>query len=107
MANVPAVTDSDFEEKVLKSDKTVLVDFSATWCGLCKQLAPIIAALAEELEGETDVYGVDVNESPNTAQKYGIMAVPTLIVFKNGEEKAREAGFMPKARILDLIDRAG
>jgi thioredoxin 1 len=106
MADIPAVTDSDFDEKVLKSDKPVLVDFSATWCAPCKQLAPIIADLAEELKGQTDVYGVDVNDSPDTAQKYGVMAVPTLIVFKDGEEKAREAGFMPKARIMDLIGRA-
>lgn len=105
MANVPSVSDGDFEQKVLKSSRPVLVDFSATWCAPCKQLAPIIAGLAEELQGKVDVYGVDVNDSPDTAQKYGIMAVPTLIVFRNGEEKARATGYMPKARILDLIAR--
>lgn len=105
MANVPSVSDGDFEQKVLKSSRPVLVDFSATWCPPCKQLAPIIAGLAEELQGKVDVYGVDVNDSPDTAQKYGIMAVPTLIVFRNGEEKARATGYMPKARILDLIAR--
>ncbi len=104
MANIPQLTDADFEEKVLKSERLVLVDFSAEWCGPCKQLAPTIAQLAEELAGDVDVFGMDVSANTETPTKYGVMSIPCLIVFKGGEEKARQVGFVPKAKVLQLID---
>jgi len=106
MANVPPITDSDFEEKVLKSEVPVLVDFSAEWCGPCKQIAPIIAKLAQDLAPGVAVFGCDVGECPETAQKFGIMSIPTLIVFKGGEEKARQVGAVPESKIRDLINKA-
>lgn len=104
MANIPQVTDADFEEKVLKSERPVLVDFSAEWCGPCKQLAPTIAQLAEELAGDVDVFGMDVSANTDTPTKFGVMSIPCIIVFKGGEEKARQVGLVPKARLVALID---
>ncbi len=93
---------NQFEEKVLKSNKKVLVDFFATWCGPCRMLAPIL----EQVQGETDVeiVKVDVDESMDLARKYGIMSIPTMILFENGEEKDRVTGLRQKSQILSLIN---
>lgn len=96
------LSSKEFEEKVLKSNKKVLVDFFATWCGPCKMLAPIL----EQVQGETDVeiVKVDIDESMDLARKYGIMSVPTMILFENGEEKDRVTGLRQKSQILSFIN---
>ena len=93
---------NQFEEKVLKNNKKVLVDFFATCCGPCRMLAPIL----EQVQGETNVeiVKVDVDESMDLARKYGIMSIPTMILFENGEEKDRVTGLRQKSQILSLIN---
>ncbi|MEM6958092.1 MAG: thioredoxin [Myxococcota bacterium] len=106
MANVPSVNDLNFDQEVVNSDLPVLVDFSATWCGPCKQIAPFVEQLSAEYEGQVKVRMVDIDESPGTAAKYGVRGVPTLKVFKGGEVVAEQVGAAPKAKLVDLIKRA-
>jgi thioredoxin 1 len=105
-ANVHAVNDLNFDTEVLQSDAPVLVDFSAVWCGPCKQIAPLIDQLADEYVGKVKVTHLDIDESPGTASKYGIRGVPTLMVFKGGELVAQHIGAAPKTTIAQLMDRA-
>ena len=97
------VTSSDFEEKVLKADKPVLVDFFATWCGPCKQMSPVIDEIAAEMEGTAHVYKLDIDESPDIARTYRVMSVPTFIVFEKGEVKKQTIGAQPKQQIVALF----
>lgn len=90
------LTESNFESEVLKSDKPVLVDFWADWCGPCKMLAPTIEQIADENEGTIKVGKVNVDDEAELAQKYGIVSIPTVILFKNGEESKKSVGFVPK-----------
>ncbi|HLG50847.1 MAG TPA: thioredoxin [Chloroflexota bacterium] len=101
-----AVTDSTFEEEVLKSPTPVLVDFWATWCGPCRMIAPVLEEVAQEKEGSLKVAKLDVDENPQTAQRYGVMSIPTLLIFKNGREVGRLVGYMPKAQLLQKIDQS-
>jgi thioredoxin 1 len=101
--NVRVFNDINFDDEVLKSNDPVLVDFTATWCGPCKQLAPIVDQLATELAGKVKVGKLDVDDSPIVASKLGIRGVPTLMVFKNGERAAQHVGVTTKAKILALI----
>lgn len=96
------LSSKEFEEEVLKGGKKVLVDFFATWCGPCKMLAPIL----EQVQGETDVeiVKVDIDESMDLAKKFGIMSVPTMILFENGEEKDRIVGLRQKSQILSFLN---
>ena len=97
------ITEQNFEEEVLKSDKPVLVDFWATWCGPCRMLAPTIAEIAEEQAGLVKVGKVNVDEQPNLAAKFGISSIPTLIVFRNGKITANSVGVRPKSMIEDML----
>ena len=97
------VTDANFDQEVLQSDLPVLVDFWAPWCGPCKLMGPIIEELAKEFEGKVKVVKLNVDENPQTAQKYGIMSIPTLIIFKNGQIAEQLIGLRPKEEISQKL----
>ncbi|RKX61280.1 MAG: thioredoxin [Thermodesulfobacteriota bacterium] len=99
------VTDQNFEKEVLQSPIPVLVDFWAIWCGPCRVIAPIVEELAEELEGKIKVCKLNVDENPVTPAKYGIRAIPTLIIFKNGEPAEVIVGAVSKATILNALNK--
>ena len=93
MSDLQAVTDDNFEAEVLKSDVPVMVDFTATWCGPCKALAPIVEKIADEYSGKVKVGKLDIDEAPQITRKYGVRSVPTVMVFQGGEKKGVHAGF--------------
>lgn len=99
------ITDSNFESDVLETDKTVLVDFWAEWCGPCRMIAPSVEAVAEEYNGRAEVYKMNVDENPNVPQRFGIRGIPTLIVFKEGEEKERIVGAVTREAISKALDK--
>ena len=100
------VTDSDFREVVLKSDKPVLVDFWATWCPPCRQMGPIVDQLADDYEGKAVVAKLDVDENPATAQTYGVSSIPTFIIFKDGDIVQTFTGARPKKALADALEAA-
>lgn len=102
--HVVDVTDATFDPEVLKSDLPVLVDFWAAWCGPCRMVAPVVEAIAEEYAGRLKVSKLNVDENRNTAASYGIMSIPTLLVFKGGEVKDRLVGYRPKNELVRAID---
>ncbi len=97
------VSSSEFESVVLNASEPVLVDFFATWCGPCKMLAPVLDEVAEAAGARAKVVKVDIDASPDLAQRYGVMSVPTLIVFKGGEAASQVVGVQPKQTILGLL----
>jgi thioredoxin 1 len=99
------VNDSNFEEEVLKSDKPTLVDFWAPWCGPCVPMGSIIEELAEEYKDRAKMVKLNVDDSPNTAGNYGIRAIPTLLLFKDGELEETLVGLTPKDRLKDLLKK--
>ncbi|MDQ2646803.1 MAG: thioredoxin [Myxococcota bacterium] len=101
--NLQVFNDLNFEQEVLTSKVPVLVDFTATWCGPCKALAPIVDQLADELSGSVKVGKLDIDDSPLTAGKYGVRGVPTVMVFKAGERAAQHVGLTTKQKLLDLV----
>lgn len=104
MSNVPELTDADFDAEVMSSNIPVLVDFSATWCGPCKILAPVVDEIAGDFEGRLKVVKVDIDGAQETASRFGIMSVPTLMVFKGGQEIGRTVGAQPKAAIVKQLE---
>ncbi|HIV17443.1 MAG TPA: thioredoxin [Candidatus Alectryocaccobium stercorigallinarum] len=97
------LTDANFDEEVLKSDIPVLVDFWATWCGPCKMIAPVVEEIAKENEGKIKVGKVNVDEEQRLAIRFGISSIPTLLVFKNGEQVNKAVGYMPKEQLEALL----
>ncbi len=100
-----AVNDSNFEEVVLKSEQPVLVDFWAEWCGPCKMMLPIVEEISKEFEGKLTVAKVDVDSSPGTAAKFGIRNIPTILFFKGGSVVDKQVGAVPKASLVEKVNK--
>jgi len=100
------VGDGNFDEKILKADKPVLVDFWAPWCGPCKAIGPTVEALAEQYRDQLKVAKVNIDDNPKTAQTYGVMSIPTLILFKEGKILDTLIGLVPKERLEAFIRKA-
>jgi len=97
------VTDDSFDQEVLQSELPTVVDFWAEWCAPCKRIAPILEDMAAEYDGQLKVAKLDVDENPDTAGALGILSIPTLLVFKDGQPVERIVGYMPKERLMDKI----
>ena len=104
MSNMQAVTDADFETQVLKSDKPVLVDFWAEWCGPCRQVAPILEEIAGEHAEKITVVKLNVDENPRTAADYGVTSIPTMNVYQGGQVVKTIVGAKPKAMLLKDLE---
>ncbi|HEX6686583.1 MAG TPA: thioredoxin [Candidatus Limnocylindrales bacterium] len=106
MGTAKSVTDASFVTDVLQSDKLVLVDFWAEWCGPCRKVAPVLEEIANELSDKVTVVKLDIDANPETARAYRVMSVPTLTIFKGGKPVHSVAGAKPKAEIIRLIEAA-
>lgn len=102
-ANTIIFTDQNFDEQVIKSDKPVMVDFWATWCGPCQMAGPVVDALADDYKGKVVIGKLDVDASQETAAKFGVMSIPTVILFKDGKEIARKVGFAGRPMYETLL----
>jgi thioredoxin len=100
------LTDDNFENEVIKSDKPVLIDFWAVWCGPCKIIAPVVEELASEYEGKIKVGKLDVDENQQSSIKYGVRSIPTLLIFKDGKVKDTIIGAVPKSQIVQKLNSA-
>ena len=98
------ITDDNFEEEVIKSDKPVLIDFWATWCGPCKMIAPIVEEMSIEYEGKAKIGKLDVDSNQQTSIKYGVRSIPTLLLFNAGELKETIIGAVPKAHLVEKLE---
>lgn len=102
--NILHVTDANFEDEVLKSDKPVLVDYWAEWCGPCKMIAPILDELSGDYGDKIKITKLNIDENPDTPPKYGIRGIPTLMLFKNGNVEATKVGALSKSQLTAFID---
>lgn len=105
MSNLINTCEADFDKIVLQADKPVLVDFWANWCGPCRQLAPILEEVAQELADKAIIAKVNVDDNPELASKYAIRSIPTLLLFKNGELVDSMVGFSSKAQLVQFINK--
>ena len=101
------VSDDTFEAEVLKSSTPVVVDFWAEWCGPCKQIAPALEQISDELSGKVTIAKLNIEESPTTPSRYGVRGIPTMMLFKGGQMASMKVGAMPKQKILDWLNEAG
>jgi thioredoxin 1 len=101
-----SVSDSDFDAQVLKSDKPVLVDFWAEWCGPCKMIGPSLEEISEELGEQVNIVKLNIDDHPDTPAKYGVRGIPTMILFKGGERVAEKIGAAPKAQLKSWLEAA-
>jgi thioredoxin 1 len=104
MAKPRDINDTTFDQEVLQAGKPVLVDFWAPWCGPCRMVAPVVEELAEEYDGKVEFVKMNTDENPNTAVKYGIRSIPTLLVFKEGKPVGEIIGFRPKSDLKKRLD---
>ncbi len=103
MSKPVPVNDETFEQEVLRSDRPVLVDFWAAWCGPCRMVAPVLEQIADERAEQIKIAKLDVDANPISAGRYGVRAIPTMILFKNGQEAERLVGYVPKDRLLQQL----
>jgi thioredoxin 1 len=101
------VTDQSFEKDVLQADRPVLVDFWAEWCGPCKQIAPALEQISDELGDKVTVAKLNIEESPTTPSRYGVRGIPTMMLFRDGQMTAMKVGAMPKQKILEWLSESG
>jgi len=99
-------TDADFAADVLQSDKPVLVDFWAEWCGPCKAIGPALEEIADEMTDKVKVVKLNIDENPTTPQQYGVRGIPTLLIFENGQVKAEKIGALPKSKLSEWVEES-
>ena len=103
--NISSISDESFEEEVLKNELPVLVDFWATWCAPCLMIAPSLENIAQAYKGKIEIKKLNVDDNPQTPAKYGIMSIPTLLLFKQGELKETIIGALPQDKIVEIISK--
>src|SRR5512143_754713 len=103
MTEVKYVTETDFQNEVLNEDKPVLVDFTATWCPPCKMIDPIVKQLAQDWQGKVKVVKLDADQNPNVLMSYGVLGIPTLLLFKGGQVQERLTGYQPKEKVVSKL----
>jgi thioredoxin 1 len=104
--HVGEISDSDFEEKVLKASTLVVVDFWAPWCGPCKSIAPVLEEVAKELAGQVAIYKVNVDDNPKSPAQYSVRAIPNMVIFKGGAEVDRVVGAVAKDKLIEVLRKS-